>query len=213
VVDERGVADTVADVIGAAFTAVVQAAFWVTIAYVVIDRTATPDDDAVWSLDDLPTPPSAHPIRATQTVLSIVGAVAVIGLIVFQHVRSFVTDDGDAVPVLDPALWDGWMWVVIGLTAASIPLALAVHRAGRWTLPLASVNATVNLALLVVLGGLALGDDLVNPDLLALLAERADRGEPFDPNGAVIAAVIAVVLIWDAAEKLRWAALERGGRR
>lgn len=211
-VDERGVADTVADSIGAAFTAVVQAAFWVTVAYVVIDRTSTSADDT-WSPDDLPTPPSAHPIAATQTVLSIVGALAVIGLIVFQHVRSFVRDDGDVVPVLDPDLWDGWMWVVIGLVAAAIPLAIAVHRAGRWTVPLAVINAVLNLVLLAVLGGLALGDDLVNPDLLGLLAERADRTEPFDPNGAVIAAIVAAVLIWDAAEKLQWAIRERGGRR
>ncbi|MEV4546012.1 hypothetical protein AB0J99_30875, partial [Micromonospora echinaurantiaca] len=117
-----------------------------------------------------------------------------------QHFRSFVPTDGDEnLPILDPALWSFWLPFLIAVLAATIGLEIAKYRAGRWTWPLVTVNAALNLAFAVPVIWLMSTDRLLNPDLVDHF-EWLGQGDNLNTIATVVIAGTALIALWDTAD-------------
>ena len=143
-------------------------AFWTTLAFAVVERSAgrSADDQTPWSPDSLPA------VKPTQSGLSELVATLcvialVVALVVWDHVHGFVDADGQPVPVLDPGLWP---WAIAGLFVVLLldaVLAVAIYRRGCWTVRLAVANAVLSLAFALPALWLLAQDRLINPALIS----------------------------------------------
>lgn len=187
--------------LGAAFSAAVQVAFWVTLAYAFADRWKRSEE---WTPDSLPDPPAPSLVSRGETLASLAVVVVTIGVLVGQHVRPLLTDDaGVRVPFLHPDLWAGPAFVLVGLLAAAGALVVVVHRAGRWTLRLAAVNVALDLALLGVVAWLSLGDRLLNPRFFEVVAQRAEWDTVPEVNPWIPVLLVAAALVGDVVDCTR----------
>ena len=175
----------------------VHISFWLTLTFVLIERSQPTADLPDWNVDELPDVPAHRDISLAETIASVAMLVLTIGYLPFQHYQSWVRDtDGDNIPILDPALWSFWLPALIVVLLAGVVFEIVKYRIGRWNWPLFAVKALLNLAFTVPLAWLALSDALLNPALgerLSWLAEADNR----DMLGAIIALGAAVVLVWD----------------
>ncbi|MFE9693302.1 permease prefix domain 1-containing protein [Micromonospora sp. NPDC005806] len=182
----------------------VQIAFWVTLAFAVLERTDTPLNLPEWNVDQLPESTTERQVTLVDSCASIVFLLCAIAFLPFQHFQPWVSGDGSRLPMLDPALWSFWLPALIAVLVVSIGLEVAKYRAGRWTWPLVAVKTVLDLAFAVPVAWLLLTDRLLNPALV-------DRFEWLREGGAqdvarIAVAVTAAVVIWeviDSAVKAR----------
>lgn len=204
-IDDQSVGSALGAAIGGAINVAVWVAAGVTITFAVIERVhpeSIAEARGEWSPNDLPDvpDPTAKGFSTGEAVLSIAVSILTIGALFWQRTRFPLTDDaGESIPLLHPDLWDGAIWVLIATLVASALVVVAAWSAGRWTWPLARLNAAVNAVALGVVAWLALDDRLLNPTALTQIADRAEWDAlTIDPW--VIISVVAVVEIWDAVE-------------
>ncbi|MGC0274616.1 permease prefix domain 1-containing protein [Pseudactinotalea sp. Z1739] len=179
----QGLADApVATIIGrtvlVGITVTVHLFFWVTVVFVILERTGT-DTGVNWDLDQLPEPQSTATSRVDLVVgLALLGLAA--GAILWDQYLGFLRIGGEALPVLHANLWP-WAIVLIVLQGVH---GVVLYLRGRWTTGLAAVNA----GLAVLFAGLVLTflvrgqlvttefleavflDNGVGPDVLRILA-------------------------------------------
>jgi len=194
--DDAGAGELVGVVLSSMFTIAVHVGFWVTLFYAVRARV----QHEPWTLDSLPDAPQDQRVALSDTVFEVVMVVVSVGAILWDRTGRLHDGDGDGVPFLEPSLWDGWIHVVIGLLVAGGVVALLAHRAGRWTTRLAAADVGVNVALLAVIGWLAIDDRLVNPRFLEVLADRAGWQDVPEANPWLIILLVGAVLVWDSVE-------------
>ena len=127
----------------------IQLVFWFTVVFAIVERTEGKDIGAAtqWTPDHLPALPVPGRMqprrgRADRRGPRVRGGCSSSGS--RSPPRSWI--DGQAYPVLDPALWSFWLpWllVVIGL---EVVFNGALYLRGRWTWPFAVVNALLAAA-------------------------------------------------------------------
>ena len=133
---------------------------------------------------------------------SVVFLVLVALALVWQQTSSPVTSDGESVPVLDPALWSGWIpWLLLVLAAQAV-VAVLVYRRGRWSRGLALANIALDLAFAVPLLLLLRAGSLFNPAFVDVLVEGGWADAERDLNLSTAIGVV-VVLVWSVVETLR----------
>lgn len=133
-------ASTFSAVVGAA----IQVAFWVTVVFVVLDRSGAvmPERERAWSPDDLPAPPAAR-VSLGETAFGIAVQVLLIGVVLWPW-QYWPSVDGEPVPVLNQNLRPVTTAVLVAVLLAGIALAAVTYRVGRWTVPLAAVNTVID---------------------------------------------------------------------
>lgn len=186
--------------IGTAIEVAVHIAFWVTLAFVIMERANTPLNLPKWSVDQLPDRPADPQITLTDTATSIGFLALFIVCLPLQHFRSFIPTEGDGnIPILDPALWSFWLPFLIVVLVASAGLEFAKYRAARWTWPLVAVNALLNLAFAVPVVWLLLTDRLLSPEFVARF-DWLGRDDNLDRVTTIAAVAIVVISLWDVAD-------------
>ena len=116
VVDDAAVGgELVGVVVSTMFTTAVHVGFWVTLFYAVRARV---QPDQPWTLDSLPDAPADERVSLSDTVFELVVVLVSIGAIVWDRQGRLGDGDGDGAPFLHPSLWDGWIFVIIGLLVA-----------------------------------------------------------------------------------------------
>jgi hypothetical protein len=186
---------TVGDVFAGAITTglsvIVHLGFWVTIVFAVLERSgaAATMPRGEWSLDHLPDVPAKR-----QSLVDSVAAITWIGilivLLIAQHF--FVVIQGRSLPVLNPEHWSFWFPVLVLLLAAEIGVEIVRYRVGRWTVPLAFINAALNVAVAVIVISLLRAGTMLNDPLF----EAVGWPEGGGADGAVsIVATIAMVVV------------------
>jgi hypothetical protein len=177
--------------LGGVWTGLIAAAnvvVWTTVGFVLAERDDAAAADlqpltkrAQWSLDRLPMVPDRQ-FHSGEVIGSMV-VIAVLFSVVFslQNV---------ALPFVDPVVWDRGIPVLLGLLGFSFLLELAKLSVGKWSYPLASANAAVNLGFAAwwvwaLVGGLIDPDDLAAYDSLTISAW-------------VTVAIIVAMCLWDA---------------
>lgn len=192
--------DVVAAGFGAAFSVAVQVAFWVTLAFALVERSGSrPRVPSLWDVDDLPELPSRR-ITLGGTVASVAGLAVLIWFLLWQpgYQESF-DPGGPTIPILDPALSQFWIPFLVAVLLASIGLEIVKYLKGRWTLPLAAVNTVLSLAFAIPAIWLLTTDQLLNPEFLSTIT--VDEAAPLlDGVPSLIVWVIVVVSAIDITE-------------
>jgi hypothetical protein len=167
--------DVVLTGVSAAFAVGVQVAFWVTLAFALIERSGAQPRQvtAVWEVDDLP-PLPRYRIGLGNTIGSITGLAVLIWFLLWQpgYQESFVLG-GPSIPILDPALGQFWIPYLVGVLLASIVLEIVKYLKGRWTVMLAAINTVLSLAFALPAIWLIRSDQLLNPEFLAAITTDA----------------------------------------
>jgi hypothetical protein len=207
---EGDTAGAVAEGISAALQVAVHIAFWVTLVFAVLERTGTAVDGPQWTVDRLPEVRARRQIGLADTVASIGILVLLIGYLLLQQFRSFVSaDDGTNIPILDPALWSSWLPVLVVLLLAAVVVEVLKYRIGRWTWPLVTANAVLDVAVGGSLVWLLLTDQLLNPALLEHF-EWLDREDNVQLTATIAVLGTVLIVLWDIADSVVEAARTGG---
>lgn len=190
-----------------AFTVTVQVAFWITLAFAIVERGDSSGDvrravGTPWTPDRLPEPPSGPRGSVAELVTNVVWLTFIGSAIVWQQVRSPIQEDGDRLPLLDPDLWSFWLPLVLVLLVAEAAYEVVRYRSGGWSARMAAVNAVVGAVFAAPVVHLAAGERLLNP--AAVRAIQEDWPE-FDPGTAswVVVVVALGIWLWDSVDGWR----------
>ena len=197
--------------LGAAITVGVHLFFWVTLMFVIAERTGTGRFGDVelrklvggWSVERLPEPPSPNRVGLGETV----GEVATLlltmgGLFVLRGFSSVRDDSGAAVGILNPTFQELWVPALIAVLGLLVILRVVILRVGRWTMPLASAHAVLEVAFSGPVIALALTGSLINP----AFAEAVGWPPLADGDGVVMLSVAVGVLLvtaWETFDAFR----------
>lgn len=194
--------DDIADIIGAtvstALNTSVHIAFWTTLSFAVLQRTAHSTRESLglgpWTPDALPALPTAPRGTLGETITNIVWLGLLAGFIVWQQVASPPWGDGERVPVLDPELWNLWIPVILAALAAEAVFEIVKYRQGGvWTRGFASLNTVTSLAFAAPLAWLASQEQLLNPAFTSLVQKQWAE---FDPGVAHLVILVSTLAIW-----------------
>jgi hypothetical protein len=185
-----------------AITVVVQVAFWITVAFAVMERTArgrrrSPDP---WDVSDLPEVPTST-VGIGETIFALLAYLLFIGLVVWQQNIWVVETAGtERIPMLDPALWSFWVPWFLVLAVLEMAFALVLYATGRWTWTLAWVNVALNLAFAIPAVILVVSGQLLSEPFQEVFAEFMPLLDMFF---RVLPFVIVGVAILDAVQGFR----------
>lgn len=160
-------------VLGAVWTGItvaIHVAFWVTLVFWILERTGadTGDDEGAWSPDDLPELPRRRTLGLTELLGGVGFLAIVLAWLPWQHYRSPVDDPtGERVPLLDPALWSGWLWGFVAVLVLGIVVEVVKYAAGRWTLGVTVLAVLTDVATAAFLAAMVSTQTVVNPALEA----------------------------------------------
>jgi hypothetical protein len=147
--------ELVGGIIGVVLGVGVHLCFWVTLVFVVIERTGAAKRNGAtgypgttrFDPDELPAIATGSTGGRSELIASLVFALLVpVALVWQQNSSNFRDPDGAPIPVIDPALWSFWLPYLIVLTLLTGVFAVVLYRVGRWTWPLAAVNAVLTIA-------------------------------------------------------------------
>ena len=125
----------------AGLSVVVHLCFWVTLVFVILDRTGA-DTGIHWKLDLLAEPQRTGTGRS-DLIASLVFFGLASGAILWDQFRGFVRSDGEALPILNPDLWP---WAIAGLLALiglEVVFAIVLYLRERWSTALAVANTAL----------------------------------------------------------------------
>ena len=198
-----------ADAAGQAFGRVIDVAigilFWVTVAFVIVERTDTKPNELgsaktrSWTVDQLPQLPKKRQISIGDALASIVFVIGFTTWIVLPFIRS---QENESVPFLNPDLWPIWLpifFVLVVLTLIHEVFKLVI---GNWTRPLMITNVILCLVSIAYIIALVTTQEIFNPAFLATLSEDV-IGELRDSARWArwtvnISAVITIgIYVWD----------------
>ena len=198
----EGLVDIIAGSIGLAIEVALQVAFWVTVVFVILERTGNSrhvNGQANWTPDQLPD--YAHDRR---TIGDLAGELVWIGilaaLLLGQQYWSLSVLEGERVPVLAPAEWTFWWPYMLVMLALDAVIAVWVWRRGGWGWLAAGANAVLGLAVTIPLVWLIVTERFWNPEFFESLGLVATEFAAADVNVGVAAAIVLAVFVWDAAQ-------------
>jgi hypothetical protein len=208
-----GIGPALLEGIGNALSVGVHVAFWVTLAFAIVERVdpATwrredmkelQDLRAPWKVEHLPELPSSGAVGVGETVGEIVTVGISIGGLLYLRGWSWVTDaSGDPIPLFDPSLWDFWFPALIAILALQAVFHVVKLMVGHWTIGLAIVNAVLVAAFAIPFVWLALTGALINPAFAAATWPPLADGDGI----AMLAVAVSTILIngWEAVNGFR----------
>jgi hypothetical protein len=178
--------------------------FWVTLVFVIIERTgpakrsgakgfpgSTPFDP-----DELPAIATGSTGGRSELIASLVFALLVpVALVWQQNSSNFRDADGAPIPVIDPALWSFWLPYLIGLAVLTGVFAVVLYRVGRWTWPLVAGNAVLTIATLGPIAWLIWTGAALNETYLDRLG-WADFVAAGSPSATLTAVILLGIGAW-----------------
>src|SRR5699024_5650275 len=118
--------------------AVVHVSFWVTVVFMILERTGT-ETGTAWDLDQLPAQDSRTTSRS-DAIASVAFAGVGIGAVLWDQLRGLIRIDGERLPLLNPELWPAWSIAMLGLLLLEAVLAVVVVLRRRSSPTLATVT-------------------------------------------------------------------------
>lgn len=124
------VLDVFTSTLSVVFQVGIQLAFWVTLAFAILDRREVAASASDWTPEDLPEPVDRRITRG-DTVVSVALLSVLIWAILWQQNHWLITlADGSEVPVLNPDLWSFWLPLALIVVVASIALEVVKYAVG-----------------------------------------------------------------------------------
>ncbi|MFF0991549.1 permease prefix domain 1-containing protein [Kocuria nitroreducens] len=197
-----GIGGAIGSAVTTALHVTVHIGFWTTVLFVILERSGTSEAFGEWTPDRLPElTERSRDGRLPDLIASLVFLALFAGAIIWQQVGSVVRDtDGDAIPVLDPALWSFWLPWFLGLIAAEAIFATWIYRHG-WSWAAAVVNSVLGLAFAVPAVFLVFGGKVLNPAFLDAVdwSPHAVTGGGWMVS-TIVAASIVIITAWDVVD-------------
>lgn len=194
--------DVIAGFIATLIQVALQVAFWVTLVFVILERTSgerRPKLLSAWTPDRLPD--FTRDRRTVGDLASELVWIGVIGAVILgQQFWSFAVIQGETVPVLAPAEWSFWWPYFLVLLVLEAVFAVWVWRRGTWSWSAAVVNLLLGLAWAVPLVWLALSDRVWNPEFFAALGWTSPEVAEIGVNSLAMAIVVLVAVGVDVAQ-------------
>lgn len=195
---------------GTCLTVAVYLGFFVTLAFVIADRNADSRReialaDGRWSPKMLPVETSveSHDYSWSQPIASLVGNVILVALIIIQRAVSPIsTADGTPIPILDPSLWDFWIWYFFAIMGLAVVIDFVKLAVGRWRPWTALIDTLLGLAAAIPLAYLFWQAKIVNPALLSHIGHE-DWAVAGNWLGTVIALFVLLLAISSIAQLWR----------
>lgn len=183
-----------AEAIVLAISVAVHTAFWTTLVFAVIDRTGA-ELPSMWTVDQLPEVAEKEG-GWTDAIASIVFLALATGAFIWDALRGVVYAGDEWISVLGSGLWPWWMTALFAIMAAEAVFVVLRALRGRWTVGFA-IGRTVLAGLFVSWTATVLGRDLLlNPEVVALLAERNVGGDVVAILAILLAASVAAGAVW-----------------
>lgn len=182
----------VASATGAAISAAMQVVLWVTVGFAILDRSSSRAPAAAWTPDRLPPLPGPAAVSKVELAFTVAANLFVVVLL-----ASLVIEERGR-PLFDPLAWT-WLPWFIGVAAAEVVLTVALLLVGRWTWPLAGINALLGAAFAVPAIWLIVEARLLSPAVVAEI-DRLAGGAWLAPSMTITAIVIGAIVAWDALE-------------
>ncbi|GID33366.1 permease prefix domain 1-containing protein [Paractinoplanes brasiliensis] len=201
--DDAGFGEVIGTAVGTIINVGAHMAFWVTLTFWIVERTGAGKSDLnrQWTPQDLPRyEPGA--LTRVQFAANLLWPAVVIGALVLQQFT--FTEE----PLLDPANWSFWWPVLIALIVLKGLWVFWVYRLGRWTRPVAVVNAVLSLVTGGVIIYLLSSDNFFNP------AFTGFNGTDVDLQGwisVVVMLTTGVSIAYDIVDVFRKAEQARKG--
>jgi hypothetical protein len=190
--------------LGTGITVAIQMIFWFTLAFAAIERFGSTDTvrGKPWSIDDLPELPEDGRIGPFEAASTVAANTFVAAALLWVQLQPPIVIDGQAFPLFDPALWSFWLPYFLVITVLEIAFAIVLYLRGRWTWPLAAVNAALGAAFAIPAVWLLQNDFLFNPALVSAIG-RETGGTWLDVTGIVIGVTVIAIAGWDAIDGFR----------
>jgi hypothetical protein len=204
-------------VLAGAFNVGVQAFFWVTIVFVLMERSdAIPGESlsaakGKWTIAQLPEMPRRRQISIAESLMNIAFLLFVMIWIVLPAILARMQGEGGPVPFLNPDLWNFWLpllFVILGLTLVHEIFKLKI---GNWTRPLMVTNVILCLISILYIAALVMTQDVINPALLATIENNMTLSELQNTvtwaawSVNITAAIIIGIYIRDIVHSIRMA--------
>lgn len=200
-----------------AMALVVHISFWITLSFVIVERSSEGGltqkslGIAPWTPESLPEPPRG-PRGSLGETLTNVAWLAILGvLLVWQQVAPMVRIDGERLPVINPDLWSFWMPLVLVTLVAEIAFEAAKYLAGaRWTVGFAALNTVTGLLFAAPVAWLAYQERLLNPAFVEAMQEHVGAMDASTVHTVTLVVILGIWL-WDSVDG--WLKASRAGSR
>lgn len=207
--------------VGNAFSVGTQILFWVTLVFVLIERSGEKPDDLPksdsqpWTVDRLPALTHKRQISVAETVMNIAVLLFLLIWIALPTTLDLLQGTPASVPFLHPNLWNFWLpvfFVIMGLTLVHEVFKLKI---GNWTSALTVTNVILGIISIVYIAALVTTQDVINPEFLSMLESRG-RFEQLRESSrwsvGISAAIIAGIYVWSMVDSIRKARELKQGR-
>lgn len=207
IADGDRAASVVGDALGAAAGSLIHLAFWVTLAFAILERTGRASDLAdPWTLDDLPELPAERQLALPEAAFGVATLLLAIGFFPWQQLQPLAI--GDGAPLLDPDAWLPWLALMMAALAGELLLTIAVYRRGHWTWRSVALNVLASLTFAVPAIWLLLDGSLINPAFISAVGWPTTTVDAVNTGVAISIAIVTAIDIGDAAWKA-WQASPR----
>lgn len=195
------------DIFGMVVEGLLQAALWVTLVFVVIERNSafegsSPFKQRKWTIQDLEAPIEAKSkISKSEAIVSICfnlvfAAIASLNPNTIPLVFSF-NGDATIIPLFDAERFKLYAPFIIGLFLASAAFNIYKLVRERWTSKMAIINAVLNVGV-IVLASMMLTDGTLFSEASRDFMTQHFNGNWMKMTPLVTAAVIGILSIWDS---------------
>ncbi len=195
------------EAVDAAFGVGVMIAFWVTLAFFIIERSGGSREiprgrGRAWDPASLPPVAAQRQITLGGTVASLAFLTLFLFVIVWEQGHPVFHDAGGAIPFLDRGLWSGWMQALIAIVVASMALDVWKYVSGRWTAPLVVVNVAVSVLFAGLVVAALATQQVVDPAFLSAFHEHTGNEFPAGVLGGLVLVLVVGVTLWEVIECL-----------
>lgn len=209
----------ITDLISAVFDGAIQGALWVTIIFVILERSGAesgqiPFSSKLWTPDDLPEYPvnDKKKISRGETMFSMVLTVLFTAVIYIkpQLIALYIKDDNgvlNATPMFNVEGLQSYLPIFFGFLIIQFAIFIWKYITGSWNLPLAIVNTIYNVAFCVLIIVMLSDHALLNTEYFSKIAEYTN-GTPLeisawmDTSKMVFGVVLIVINIWDSVSSI-----------
>lgn len=202
----------VGDAVGSAFSVGTQILFWVTLVFVLLERSGEKPDDLPkpgsrqWTVDQLPALPRRRQIGVAETVMNIAVLLFLLIWIALPATLNLLKGTPANVPFLHPNLWSFWLPVFFVLMALTLIHEVFILKIGNWTPALTITNVILGVASIIYIVALVTTQEVINPEFLSML-DRADGFERVRESARwgvnISAAITAGIYVWSMVDSIR----------
>ncbi|AYF97320.1 permease prefix domain 1-containing protein [Protaetiibacter intestinalis] len=201
--------DEVGGVIGGAvwtaLSVAVFLAFWVTVVFAVIERTAPEAacKRTTWNPDMLPETSARLTSRTEFVVETTLGALVITAFLLSPFVSPHADAAGAPIPFFHPWIWQSGLVVLLVLVPLLQVGANVLKLRGRWTMPLAIGATVVDVVGAIVLIVLASTDHVLNPAFFAAAGWPASIIPVVNVILVIVAALSIATSAWENIRSVR----------